>query len=620
MGWPWKFVNLDDEAKHLRRQTLDRYAGYAQLSAFAPIMLFLVFRLFLWTLKTIGARRGSYDAIPASPSRKILRQSPFGTWEARLQRLQWWLEDDAIFLGQSWGRKDEWAFGLAWGSWMMLLSVLETGDDYLHLTKRVGTIAVSQLPLQYLLALKSLNPVAFVFKSSHEHINRYHRVLGAIIYGWLLLHAVLYFNYFVEMSVLVEKLTTSRAVITGMFGIWSFTFLSATALRVIRDYSYRIFFITHLTVAMIIPPLIWFHAKSARIFLVEALLVFLADIISRKIDTVISMATLESIPGTSLVKITTSIPVKKANRFRSHPGSHIYLQIPAGSRPSTSLVSADHLVHEFLFNPFTVAAVDEATGDITLVCRHFGGPMTSTLKKLAKNNARQGAAQVPLAIEGPYGVPSYFPKLSGGDFDRILLVAGGVGATFTVPLYRALVNDKPSTKVQLVWAVRSMGDVSWVLAGKEGKKAFSGNDNVQVFVTGTADGEGGQEADGEDVELTTMNHDHEIQHQLMRPNLKMIVDGVFEHGHDERVAVLFCGPTEMGRDLRRHVGVWWYGGVQNRDAPSKAASHSTETKAISTLGLNVPARAFAIQVDFEVGFLGSFSLLPSSFVLASHPI
>ncbi|ROW07211.1 hypothetical protein VMCG_03883 [Cytospora schulzeri] len=555
MGWPWKFVDLDDDAKDLRRQTLDRYAGYAQLSAFVPIVLFLLFRLIFWTLKTIEARRGSYNAIPASPSRKALRESSLGTWEARFRRLQWWLEDDAVFLGRTWGRKDEWVFGLAWGSWMVLLSVLETGDDYFHLTKRFGIIGVSQLPLQYLLALKSLNPVAFVFRSSHEHINRYHRVLGVVVYGLLLLHAIFYINFFVERSMLLEKLTTSRAVITGMLGIWCFNFLNATALRVIREYSYRLFFITHLTVAMIIPPLIWFHAKAARIFLVEALLVFLADIISRKIDTVTSMATLESIPGTSLVKITTSIPVKKANRFRSHPGSHIYLQVPAGSRPSTSPVSTDYLVHEFLFNPFTVAAVDEKTGDITLVCRHFGGPMTSTLKKLAKTDAHQNTTQVPLAIEGPYGVPSYFPKLSGGDFDQILLVAGGVGATFTVPLYRALANDNPSTKVQLVWAVRSTSDVGWVLAGKDAK-AFADNENVQVFVTGPTKDEDSQEADRDGVELTTMNHDHEIKHQLMRPNLKKIVDDVFQQGRDERVAVLFCGPTEMGRDLRRHVGVW----------------------------------------------------------------
>lgn len=358
------------------------------------------------------------------------------------------------------------------------------------------------------------------------------------------------------MSSLLEKLTTSRAVITGMIGICSFTLLSVTALPVIRHYSYRIFFITHLTVSMIIPPLIWFHAQAARIFLAEALLLFLIDIISRKFDTVTSMATLESIPGTSLVKITTSIPVAKANRFRSHPGSHIYLQIPAGSRPVSSPVSRDYLVHEFLFNPFTVAAVDEETGDITLVCRRFGGPMTSTLKQLSKNNAGQGAAQVPLAIEGPYGVPSYFPKLSGCEFDRILLVAGGVGATFTVPLYRALVKDNPSTKVHFVWAVRRAGDVGWALAGKE-DKALSKDEYVQVFVTGAADSEESQGVDGEEgVELGAVTHDPEIKYQLMRPNLRKIVDDEFKHGHDDRVAVLFCGPTEMGRDLRRHVGVW----------------------------------------------------------------
>ncbi|KUI71941.1 Ferric/cupric reductase transmembrane component 2 [Cytospora mali] len=555
MGWPWRIYTVDDEAKHLRRQTLDRYAGYAQLSAFAPIVLFLLFRLSFWILKKFEARRGSYNAVPASPSRKLHRQSPLGAWEARFRRLQWWLEDDVVCLGQTWGRKDEWVFGLSWASWMTLLSVLETGDDYFHVTKRFGIIAISQLPLQYILALKSLNPVAYIFQSSHEQINRYHRVLGVIVYGLLLVHAGLYSNYFVKMGLLLQKLTTSRAVITGMVGIWAFTFLSGTALRVIRDYSYRIFFITHLTVAMIIPPLIWFHAHSSRIFLAEALLVFLVDIISRKLDTVTSMATLESISGTNLVKITTSIPVKKANRFRSHPGSHIYLQIPAGSRPSTSPVSTDYLVHEFLFNPFTVAAVDEETGAITLVCRQYGGPMTSTLKHLANKMARQDAAQVPLAIEGPYGVPSYFPKLSGGEFDRILLVAGGVGATFTVPLYHALVKDNPSTKVQLVWAVRSTGDVGWVLAGKDGK-AFAGNENVQVFVTGSADTEGGQGADGEGVELTVMNGDHEFKHQLMRPNLRKIVDDVFHHGSDERVAVLFCGPTKMGRDLRNHVGAW----------------------------------------------------------------
>lgn len=190
-----------------------------------------------------------------------------------------------------------------------------------------------------------------------------------------------------------------------------------------------------------------------------------------------------------------------------------------------------------------------------LVCRHHSGPVTSTLKQLSNNKTPQGAAQVQLAIEGPYGVPSYFPELSEGGYDRILLVAGGVGATFTVPLYRALVSDNPSTKVQLVWAVRGTADADWVLAGTDGK-AFAGNENVQVFVTGSVDSGSSQQADGEGVELTTLDHGREIRHQLARPDLKEIVGDAFQQGLEERVAVMFCGPNEMGRELRRHVGVW----------------------------------------------------------------
>lgn len=131
MGWPWRIYHVDDEAKDLRRQTLDRYGGYAQLSAFAPIVLFLMLRLSVWTIKKIKARKGSYDAVPASPSRKALRQSPLGIWEARFRRLQWWLEDDAVLFGQTWGRNDEWVLGTAWTTWLLFLSVLETGDGEL---------------------------------------------------------------------------------------------------------------------------------------------------------------------------------------------------------------------------------------------------------------------------------------------------------------------------------------------------------------------------------------------------------------------------------------------------------------------------------------------------------
>ena len=41
-----------------------------------------------------------------------------------------------------------------------------------------------------------------------------------------------------------------------------------------------------------------------------------------------------------------------------------------------------------------------------------------------------------------------------------------------------------------------------------------------------------------------------------RPDLKVLVDEIFGDNRVERVAVLVCGPVEMGRALRREVGKW----------------------------------------------------------------
>ncbi len=105
--------------------------------------------------------------------------------------------------------------------------------DYLHLTKRFGAIAVSQFPIQYLLALKSLNPFAFVFQSSHEQVNRWHRVLGRLIYALLCMHAMLYLNYFIQMTSIPSQTHINHC----------FSFRSNTFLYALRTQTQRIIYI-----------------------------------------------------------------------------------------------------------------------------------------------------------------------------------------------------------------------------------------------------------------------------------------------------------------------------------------------------------------------------------------
>lgn len=119
---------MDQDEIRLRRQTLDRYAGFAQLSAFLPVLFFVLYKLATWAFRAVEAKKGSYNAIPESPLRKVRRQGPLGVWESRYRHLQWWLGDDIVFLGRTWGQRDEWIFGLGWGFWMVILSVTGTGD------------------------------------------------------------------------------------------------------------------------------------------------------------------------------------------------------------------------------------------------------------------------------------------------------------------------------------------------------------------------------------------------------------------------------------------------------------------------------------------------------------
>ncbi|TGJ78667.1 hypothetical protein E0Z10_g10097 [Xylaria hypoxylon] len=588
MGWPYQFVNLDTEQLQARRHTLNRYGLIAQLSTLVPVALFLLYRLITWGVaRVLGSGRGRYAAVPDSPTLKQQRLSVAGSWNTSARKVAWWFGDDVVFLGWNWGPRDQIIAGAVWTIWLLVLCVVGTGNgkilalltryvtrlrvarerrsliliaDYMHLTRRFGIVGVSQFPVQYLLSLKSLNPIALALKSSHEEVNRWHRVLGRVIYVFVTLHAIFFVNFYYQNNLLGQKIT-SLVPVLGFALIAAMHLLYGTALSVVRQYSYRIFFITHLLVALALPPVIYFHAHHASLYVWESLIVFVVDIAKRRFDTIIADTKVELIPGSDLIKLVGSIPSSKVDRFAKNPGTHIYLSIPSASRPDKSPIAAAHLVFEFSFNPFSIAAVDESSGELTLVARRHDGPMTRAFAKFASNASTD--SKVKLAFDGPYGCAKRFPNLASPDFDRILLVAGGVGATFTLPLYRWILAENPTARVQMVWAVRGAGDVTWPVTGDG--KSITDDDNIQLFLTGDIQENTSDDTrlshDSEEVELASLSNSrqqtrHTPMYSNKRPDLQKIVDDVFRQGVEERVAVLVCGPEAMAQDLKSHVGVW----------------------------------------------------------------
>ncbi|CAD6455490.1 b0d8148f-6895-4957-8a6e-9fe150bc80fc [Sclerotinia trifoliorum] len=435
--------------------------------------------------------------------------------------------------------------------------------------------------------MKSLySPLSVLFGSSHEQLNTWHRISGRVIWTLLLCHASWYLNAFIQIGNLSEKLTTP-IIIFGVVSFQLINLLIITSSKAVRRWSYRVFFITHLFVAIAIIPLLFFHAAPIRIYIIEAIALFLIDIGIRKYTTFTAFATVRSVPKTSLLEITIPVTVSQISQFQYAPGQHVYLSIPPSSVPTSAKYNR-HL-HEFLYNPFTIASVtDTPTPQITLTLRTLNGPTTSALSSLS----HLSKARPPLNIEGPYGSTRKFPNLAE-KFDRILLVAGGVGATFILPIYRAakeaMENEgRPNSTVRMIWVMRDAAESSWALSpptnptspqdtDEEPKFEYSNDVDIELYITSP------QTSHSITTSTTTSTHEPNTieMHTLSdppsssslptpkkysRPDLRAIVDETFTQGLEERVAVLVCGPPGMAEELRLYVGdwvtrgryVWWH--------------------------------------------------------------
>lgn len=378
---------------------------------------------------------------------------------------------------------------------------------------------------------------------------------------------------------------TQPVVIFGVLSLLLIDLLIITSSTAVRRWSYRVFFITHLFVAFTMIPLLFFHAAPLRIYIIEAISLFIIDLAIRKLTTFTAFATIQPVPETSLVKVTIPVTPSNLSRFQYAPGQHIYLSIPPSSVPTSTDYNA-HL-HSLLYNPFTIASVsDTPSPHITLTMRTQNGPTTSALSSLS----HLSKARPPLNIEGPYGTSRKFPNLAE-KFDRVLLVAGGVGATFILPIYRAVRDGMESegrlgTNARMIWVMRDEAECSWALPSSS-PSGFSGNENggsddqeeepkqnintnnndgIELYITSPhssiTNTTSRAPPESNTLEMQTITQTSppsshtKSKTTYSRPDISKIVDETFTQGLEERVAILVCGPPGMAAEVREYVGKW----------------------------------------------------------------
>jgi hypothetical protein len=168
--------------------------------------------------------------------------------------------------------------GLMYLSWLLWLVFRGTGDDYMHLAKSFGHVAVSQLPMHYLLALRlpdqKYSPLWVTTGLDRQRLNPYHRLFGRLVHGLLATHAVMYLRFFVKMDVLAKRIQ-HLDVRLGLAAFWSFNILAVLAIPPIRRKYRAVFYKSHVGLSALVLPILFFHVPYTRFYVVQAGVVWL---------------------------------------------------------------------------------------------------------------------------------------------------------------------------------------------------------------------------------------------------------------------------------------------------------------------------------------------------------
>jgi len=470
--------------------------------------------------------------------------------------------------------------------------------DYLHLTKRFGQVGASQLPIHYLLAMRApYSPVQWLTRCSHEQLKASHQILGRIVFLLFILHGAFYFNFFALSGFLVKRIK-DWDVIWGIVSSILFSAISTTALAFVRRRSYRVFYISHIAIANLIILPLWLHVSHIRIYVYEIILVEALHLVFRALRLKVYQGTIRLLPSTNLVQIRVPLQAG-SSALKWKPGQHVYLSRPWVKATTPSFYQQWLMTNKT--NPFTIASIPSKDKELLLVARTLNGN-TKYLADLARSLAQGGSGIpmlptangdipiLPIALEGPYGASTRLPDLS--EYDKVLLVAGGVGATFIMPIYRNIIelhDPTPSgTQIRCIWAVQKLADTQWAFsasasdednahadADSNGSGLLHGPAAVEVYVTRPSGPSlhvdrsfavgGDDDEDGEAIEMAENEQLLSMEEQMDkpqkgmviksgRPKLDKIVDEVFSKGM--RTAVICCGPKRLTEDLKRSVEKW----------------------------------------------------------------
>ncbi|KAF5579463.1 ferric-chelate reductase [Fusarium pseudocircinatum] len=341
-----------------------------------------------------------------------------------------------------------------------------------HWASRFGWMCVGNMSLCVFFGLKNtpLGPLASV---SHSQLNILHRIVGYTTVSLLALHALVYTIHFGRQGRLVQLL--KKEDIEGMgAGIAMLVLL----MGLFRHKHYELFYASHIMGFMAVVLLTALHRPNwAKKIPTVMLIIFSVWTVDRLIrlskllyNLIDNSATLYPLPYKG-----TRIVLKKPGMENALPGSHCFLWVPR--------------LRMFETHPFTIVSNDSS--GLELVMKSHEG-FTKAVSSFARLNPR---ATLSASIDGPYGS---LPDM--GNYDKIILIAGGSGAAFTFGLMNRIMMRREKLAIQsfeFIWAVRHLEQLSWFRRHLHNIANSEYSISVKLYVTGERSTSGSAHGDSD---------------------------------------------------------------------------------------------------------------------------
>ncbi|KAG2040684.1 ferric reductase like transmembrane component-domain-containing protein [Suillus americanus] len=425
---------------------------------------------------------------------------------------------------------------------------------------RTGFVAVSQIPIVYLLATKN-NILGIFLGLGYEKLNYIHRFAGTLLVIASNVHSL---GYIYEWTInhTFSKNIRTPARIWALVALITVDLIYLFSIPFFRRRAYNLFYFSHVVFFILFLPAVHGHVPSVWPYVIATAGIISLDYLMRSMKTRVFNARIRPIPGLMLTRI--EVPQLNAG-WRA--GQHVRLRV---------LSSAMGWIGWAESHPFTIATAAKSPEGMVLLCKKTGR-WTSRLYDMAtvagyESDEGTYGRTVQVMIEGPYGGPGHCVFAS---YSAAIFIVGGSGISFALSAVQDILqrDSEGASRVKIievVWSVRDPASLTPLIPQLVAliQQSVYAPLKISVHYTRASDQLPGKDFLPPGLTLTAG-----------RPKIAKVLDAVMSravsYGSNVKssmaitgVVIGVCGPTGLGDDVAQVISQvdarrrWAVGGIE----------------------------------------------------------